>query len=64
MYYVLQGRYEYCFCVDGAWTHDPDLPAIKNDAGHYSNMLKIVDPRQTCKRCFTIFNFQKPLPSL
>ena len=40
-----QGRYEYCFCVDGSWTHDPDLPAIKNDAGHYSNMLKIVDPR-------------------
>ena len=26
-----QGRYEYCFSVDGAWTHDPDLPTIKND---------------------------------
>ena len=40
-----QGRYEYCFCVDGSWTHDPDLPAIKNEKGHYSNMLKIVDPK-------------------
>ena len=38
-------RYEYTFCVDGQWTHDPDLPAIKNEKGHYSNMLKIVDPR-------------------
>merc|ERR1711892_670427 len=40
-----QGRYEYCFSVDGKWTHDPDLPAIKNANGHYSNMLKIVDPK-------------------
>ena len=40
-----QGRYEYCFTVDGKWTHDPDLPAIKNETGHYSNMLKIVDPK-------------------
>ena len=40
-----QGRYEYCFCVDGSWTHDPDLPAIKTEKGHYSNMLKIVDPK-------------------
>ena len=40
-----QGRYEYCFTVDGRWTHDPDLPAIKNESGYYNNMLKIVDPK-------------------
>ena len=41
-----QGRFEYCFSVDGQWTHDPDLPAIRNDFGYFSNLIKIVDPTQ------------------
>ena len=56
-----QGRYEYCFSVDGTWTHDPDLPTIKNSQvaqfnssvvvsllifqGCYNNLLKIVDAK-------------------
>ena len=32
------------FAVDGQWTFDPDLPALKNDAGHYSNMIKVKLP--------------------
>ena len=32
------------FGVDGEWTFDEDLPALKNDQGHYSNMLKVKIP--------------------
>ena len=31
----------YRFIVDGEWTHDTDLPALKNDQGHYNNMVKL-----------------------
>ncbi len=38
------GRHEYRFSVDSEWTFDRDLPALKTDQGHYSNMIKVKIP--------------------
>jgi hypothetical protein len=29
------------FAVDGFWRHDPELPAIKNELGHFNNQVSI-----------------------
>ena len=46
-----QGRYEYCFSVDGTWTHDPDLPTIKNSQVYLTQILSLSSfspPLQGC----------------
>ena len=40
-----QGRYEYCFSVDGTWTHDPDLPTIKNSQVHSNKYCPLLFPQ-------------------
>ncbi len=30
--------------MDGVWTYDADLPALRTDRGHYSNMIKVKIP--------------------
>ena len=29
------------YIVDGEWMHDPELPALKTEQGHYNNMVKM-----------------------
>ena len=29
------------YIVDNIWTHDKDLPAIRNEQGHYNNQVRI-----------------------
>ena len=31
----------YSYAIDGDWTHDGDIPALKNEQGHYNNMIKV-----------------------
>ena len=31
----------FSYAIDGDWTHDGDIPALKNEQGHYNNMIKV-----------------------
>ena len=42
----------YRYAVDGYWKHDPEVPALKNEHGHFNNMIKIKDSTEV----FTIKN--------
>ena len=44
-----QGRYEYCFSVDGTWTHDPDLPTIKNSQVYLTQILSFPHVHHRCR---------------
>ncbi|KAJ0233019.1 Association with the SNF1 complex (ASC) domain-containing protein [Hirschfeldia incana] len=37
------GVYEYRFIVDGQWTHAPELPLARDDAGNTFNLLDLQD---------------------
>ena len=34
------------YIVDNIWTHDKDLPAIRNEQGHYNNQVRIKTARE------------------
>lgn len=42
--YILVGTYEFKYCVDGVWKHDPSEPLIPDAYGGFNNSVLIHHP--------------------